>query len=180
MTNDECWSFVIRRSSMKGVSGKIMPHILVICTANICRSPVVEALLRQRVAARQLNGWTVSSAGTWAENGYRASTNSALLMAEEGMDISDHRSEMVTADSIAAADLVLCMETGHAEALRAEFPQHAHRIFLLSEMAGKRYSVADPYGRPLDAYRLMVREVSGLIDNGWSRIVELAQRNSNQ
>ena len=157
-----------------------MPHILVICTANICRSPVVAALLQQRIAARQMEGWTVSSAGTWAENGHRAANHSVQLMAEQGIDLHAHRSELVNADSIAAADLILCMESGHAEALRAEFPPHAHRIFLLSEMTGKRFSVADPYGRSLDAYKLMTREVSALIDNGWSHIVELARKYSNQ
>jgi protein-tyrosine-phosphatase len=180
MTNDEWWSFVVGHSSMKGVSGTTMPHILVICTANICRSPVVAALLRQRFAARQMNDWTVSSAGTWAENGHKAANYSAQVMAEQDIDLSDHRSEIINADSIAAADLILCMESGHVEALRAEFPQYANRIFLLSEMARKRFSVADPYGRSLDAYKRMTREVTALIDAGWPRILELAQGNGNQ
>jgi protein-tyrosine phosphatase len=155
-----------------------MPHILVICTANICRSPVVYGLLQQQLSDRQMGGWTVSSAGTWTENGHKASRHSVDLLAEQGIDLTDHRSEMVTAAAMAAADLVLCMESGHAEALRVEFPQQADRVFLLSEMVGKHFSVADPYGRSQDAYKLMIREVSGLIDNGWSRIVELAERNA--
>ena len=43
-----------------------MARILVICTANICRSPVAAALLRDRLRQRGLGDWTVSSAGTWA------------------------------------------------------------------------------------------------------------------
>jgi protein-tyrosine phosphatase len=157
-----------------------MPHILVICTANICRSPVVWALLQEKFDVEKLTDWTVSSAGTWTEDGYKAANYSTQLMAERGLDLSTHRSQLVTAEAIAAADLVLCMESGHVEALRAEFPDHANRIFLLSEMAGKQYSVADPYGRPLEAYQLMVREVAELIDQGWPRIVELALEREEQ
>jgi len=157
-----------------------MPHILVICTANICRSPVVWALLHEKFDTEKMTDWTVSSAGTWTEDGYKAANYSTQLMAERGLDLSAHRSQLVTAEAIAAADLVLCMEGGHVEALRAEFPDHANRIFLLSEMAGKQYSVADPYGRPLEAYQLMVREVSELIEQGWPRIVELALERKKQ
>ena len=49
-----------------------MAHIMVVCTANICRSPVAETLLRDRLEKEGLADWEVSSAGTWAETGQRA------------------------------------------------------------------------------------------------------------
>jgi protein-tyrosine phosphatase len=151
-----------------------MPHILVVCTANICRSPVVEAVLRDRLYHKGLADWTVSSAGTWAIVSRRASQFSEELMAEQGLDISDHQARMVDADQLKTADLVLCMEKGHVEALKVEFPQYAHKIYLLSQMAGYRYSISDPYGGPMSAYRDMVREVTRLIEAGLPRIIELA------
>jgi len=151
-----------------------MPHILVICTANICRSPVVEAVLRDRLHKKGLPDWTVSSAGTWAIVSRRASQFSEELMAEQGLDISNHQARMVDADRLKTADLVLCMEKGHVEALKVEFRQHAHKIHLLSQMAGYRYSISDPYGGPMTAYRDMVREVTRLIEAGLPRIIELA------
>ena len=69
-----------------------MTSILIVCTANICRSPVVEVLLKARLAERNLDDWQVSSAGTWAYDGRRPSELSELLMSEQGYDISDHRS----------------------------------------------------------------------------------------
>ena len=159
-----------------------MPHIVVVCTANICRSPVGEAILRQRLEAREKAAasgiqWQVSSAGTWAAYGQAASTYSVELMAEQGLDISDHGSRPVDQALLDTADLLLCMETGHAEALRAEFPQQAYKVSLLSEMAGPAYSVSDPYGGPRSEYERMVAEVGDLIDAGLPRIVELALAN---
>jgi len=124
--------------------------------------------------------WRVSSAGTWAARGQEASAFSVELMAEQGLDISNHRSQPVNEAMMAAADLVLCMETGHAEGLRAEFPNHAAKVYPLTEMAGTVYSVSDPYGGPRSEYQRMVAEVTGLIDAGLPKIMELALANEKQ
>jgi protein-tyrosine-phosphatase len=154
-----------------------MAHILVVCTANICRSPVAEALLQDRLDKRGLEGWTVRSAGTWAQWERGASRYSIEVMEQQGYDIGSHRARMVDASLVETADLVLCMEMGHAEALRVEFPALADKIFLLSEMVGERYSIPDPYGGPLKAYQQMVAELTKLIDEGLDQIIALVQRN---
>lgn len=152
-----------------------MPHILIVCTANICRSPVAEAILREQFQANAMEGWTVSSAGTWAIASGQAADNSRILMAERGLDISGHRAKMVDAAVLARADLVLCLGKGHAEALRVEFPPEAGKIYLLSEMIDKSYTIADPYGQDIDSYREMVKEVSMILDEGFPRIIFLAE-----
>ena len=154
-----------------------MPHILMICTANICRSPVAEGLLRDRLQKRSLTDWTVSSAGTWAQITRGASHNSVVVMRERGLDISQHVSQIVEALHMKQSDLILCMESGHAEALRAEFYAQAPKVHLLSEMAGRQYSISDPYGQELRSYVMMANEVEELIDEGLERIIELTQAN---
>lgn len=155
-----------------------MPHILIVCTANICRSPVGEALLRQKLQGQGLPNWQVSSAGTWAMDGRRAAEFSQKLMAERGLDITMHRSRNITADTLTGVDLVLCMEAGHAEALRAEFPALAHKIFMITEMRGRKYSVNDPYGGPLETYQQMVQELDEILTLGLPHIITLVQQKS--
>lgn len=157
-----------------------MPHILIICTANICRSPVAEGLLRDRLHKRGFLDWTVSSAGTWAQITRGASRNSVVVMKERGLDISQHVSQIVEASHMQRADLVLCMESGHAEALRAEFYSHAFKVHLLTEMSGRHYSISDPYGQALPAYVMMAKEVEQMIDEGLDRIIELTRLNANR
>jgi protein-tyrosine phosphatase len=154
-----------------------MAQILVICTANICRSPVATGLLKDRLEQRGLTDWTVSSAGTWAIVPRGASRNSVEVMQRNGYDISDHRARMVDDRMVIDADLVLCMEVGHAEALRAEFPSEAHKVFILSEMIDQSFSVSDPYGGPYSEYELMYEGIEDLIDSGLDRIIELASTN---
>ena len=72
------------------------------------------------------------------------------------------------------------METGHVEALRAEFPQHAWKIHLLGEMSGSAYSVNDPYGGPRSGYEQMLLELTDLVDEGLPQIKRLAVANVQQ
>jgi protein-tyrosine phosphatase len=153
-----------------------MAHILIVCTANICRSPVVAELLRDRLRRRGLSDWTVTSAGTWAMEARAASRFSVEVMRANGFDITGHRARMVDEAMLAEADLVLCMETGHAEALRVEFPAQADKIYMLTQMIDRNYSVADPYGGEYAEYERMFELIRDIIDGGLDRIIALARQ----
>jgi protein-tyrosine-phosphatase len=156
-----------------------MPFILIVCTANICRSPMAEALLRRKLDQDDVPGtWRVSSAGTWAADGFGASDHGILVMAERGLDTSQHKSRSVTEAMMATADLVLTMTANHAESLRAEFPEHGYKVYRLTEMAEMPYDVADPYGGSLSEYERTADELGYLIEKGLARIVALATENS--
>ena len=171
--NQEAW-----QRSVRLFSQQTMPQILIVCTANICRSPVGEVLLRDRLQKRGLTDWQIQSAGTWAQIRRGASQHSVQLMNEQGFDITNHRATMIDQKHMEQSDLLLCMEAGHVEALKVEFPTHAHKVYYLSEMIGKQYSISDPYGGPLEEYQMMVGELTGIIDSGLDRIIELAQQNA--
>jgi protein-tyrosine-phosphatase len=156
-----------------------MANILIVCTANICRSPVAAALLEDRLRQRGLRDWTVRSAGTWAIAPREASRYSIAVTKRVGLDITGHRSRMVEESQLAEADLVLTMEDGHAEALRAEFPLQADKVYMLSEMIGQTYNIPDPYGGPIQEYERMYVNLSEVIDKGLNRIVAQAQLNAN-
>ncbi len=155
-----------------------MAHILVVCTANICRSPIVAALLKDRLQKKGIGDWTVSSAGTWAQMKRGAARNSILVMTEYGLDISDHIAQMIEEAHLRESDLILCMESGHVEALKFEFPFYSDKVFLFTEMAGAPYSVHDPYGEPFDAFQKMAAELAEIVDTGLNRMIQIAEENS--
>ena len=98
-------------------------------------------------------------------------------MAERGLNLEPHRSQPVTESLMQQADLVLCLETSHARALRQAYPAHQHKIHTLRQIVKKRGSVRDPYGGSRQQYEGMVAEVEDLIAQGLPRIQALALEN---
>ena len=75
-----------------------MKTILFICTGNVCRSPMAEALFRHAVRGR--GEFRVLSAGLGAADGQPPTQHSVTAMRELGMDISAQRSRMLTTDLV--------------------------------------------------------------------------------
>lgn len=155
-----------------------MRTILMVCTGNICRSPMAEVLLQTRLARDpDRAAWQVVSSGIHAVQGLPASEHTVTVMQERGLDLSQHRSRRVTRRQVQEADLVLGMTPHHVEALRQAFPQEADRIHLLAAMAGQSHGVEDPYGQSLAVYRSVAEELNRLLKRGYERILSLAEGN---
>lgn len=130
--------------------------IVCVCTANICRSPMAEALLRHALAAEPepLKSYQVVSAGVSAWNGERVSTNSLRALKPVGLDLSKHQSQILTEELLNKADLILCMTSSHREYAEQMFPNASTPIYLFREFMGEGYDpeIPDPYGMSLPAY----------------------------
>jgi protein-tyrosine-phosphatase len=153
-----------------------VPSLLFVCTGNTCRSPMAMTLFKARLAESepQSAGWRVESAGTWAQDGSPAARYAREAMAARGLDLNRHQARTVTHELLNQFNLILVMETNHKEALCAEFPVLAGRIYLLSEMAGKQVSVDDPIGREPAEYVKCANLLDTWIENGWNNILKLS------
>ncbi|MBS1249482.1 MAG: Protein-arginine-phosphatase [Chloroflexi bacterium] len=151
-----------------------MPSVLFVCTANIIRSPMAEALFRRQVGeGGHGRVWRVSSAGTWTRGGDPPHPTVLELLGEMGIDLHGHRSREVDESLLAAADIVLVMERSHKEALQIEFPEDAKKIYLLSELQGVERDIVDPIGSPEIEYLTTFLEIQDYLQDAPNRIMEL-------
>ncbi len=153
-----------------------MPHLLLVCTANISRSPMAEGVARQYLAPYP--DWSVSSAAASAPGGSSASDKALQVLAERGIDLSAHRSRTLTPEMMAQADLVLVMAQSHKTYISEQF-LHAHKVHLFSEMAGSSNDIADPKGQPIEEYRRVLGEIDDLLKRGLDRIVGAVEKQDN-
>ncbi|RUR28317.1 low molecular weight phosphotyrosine protein phosphatase [Vreelandella andesensis] len=125
-------------------------HILVVCTGNICRSPVAEALLRQ-----QLPDYQISSAGLGALEGEPVSPFARQLAEDDGLDVTDHRARQLTATMIQTADLILVMTEGQRRAVGKQAPQALGKTLLLGRWLndGEGQDIPDPYRKTLEVFK---------------------------
>lgn len=112
------------------------PNVLVVCTANQCRSPVGAALLSDLSTRFGDGGWEVASAGTHATPGALAAPYSRRLTKRWGHDLSRHRAHRLDRDAVARADLVITLERDHLAAVVHLAPSAMSRSFTWLELAG--------------------------------------------
>jgi len=139
---------------------------------------MVQRLQTEAEGKQTRKEWRIESAGTWASEGNPVVRNVQQVMQERGLDVSDHLSRSISRDLLEEFNLVLTMERGHKEALQAEFPDLADRIYLLSEMANLEHDVEDPIGGPVEDFRATAKEIEEILRREFERIHELAKRRS--
>lgn len=151
---------------MRAIHG--MKNVLFICTGNICRSPMAEGLLRQMSAGRI----EAASAGLGAGRGQQPSAHAVNVLKEEGIDISDIRSQPVSAHLLQKADYIFTMTRDHLDMLLLLFPEMAAKARLLrfDEAAkGGRADVTDPIGGTCATYESCKEDIK----RAMPRVIEL-------
>lgn len=135
-----------------------------VCLGNICRSPLAEGILKQKIKQRGL-GWSVQSAGTghW-HIGEGPDPRSVAIAREYEIDISDQRARQIRPEDMDRYDLILTMDRSNYEDVLRLTQSEGHRakVEMIMNLAhpGSNQSVPDPYWN----------------DDGFERVFQMLER----
>lgn len=152
-------------------------NILVVCTGNTCRSPMAAVFLEKSLADRlgcersdlPGKGWQVQSAGLAARAGEPASAYAQQAVRAHGLDLSGHRSQPISADMLASADMIFGLTTAHCQALA---PYAESLGISLQVLAPSGYDIIDPFGADLAAYEACAAMISSAAQERCQQLLE--------
>jgi len=139
--------------------------ILVVCTGNVCRSPLAEQLLAKAAGEKFAGSVVVTSAGTEAPVGAPMSPLAAEISVGQGADPSAHAATQLTVDMVRAADLVLVASRAHRSEVARMLPRVARRLFTIREFGRLAEAVtetAPEAAESADDLRELVAKAVGL------------------
>jgi protein-tyrosine-phosphatase len=141
-----------RRQALAALRRRPRPaRLLAVCHGNICRSPVVAALLGRDLAPL---GIEVQSAGFTGPN--RPPPREAVAAAaRRGVDLSEHRSRLLTADLVRAVDLIVVMDPAQQRAVCERFGSWPRDVIVLGDLDPapvQTRTIRDPVNQPSDVF----------------------------
>lgn len=120
-------------------------NILVVCVGNICRSPILEALLKEQYPHKH-----VESAGLSALVGNPVDPKSQQVMTPYNIDMSNHIAKQIDENLVMKADLIFTMSDGQTKWIEERWPHCRGKTFKIGHWNNK--DIADPYRHDISLF----------------------------
>ena len=147
-----------------------MKKILFVCSGNTCRSPLAEGIAKKILSDSLPGQMEISSAGTSAMEGVRASGHSIQVARKHGIDISDHRARLLNKTLIKDSDLIVTMSSKHKDTIGIIEPAGLDYTFLLMDFCGEDGDIPDPVGSDIEGYKEVFELINSCLEQMKDRL----------
>jgi protein-tyrosine phosphatase len=150
-------------------------RILVVCSGNICRSPMAAAILRRDLEKAGIPA-LVLSAGTLGIHGTQAAPAALEAMKAIGLELGDHRSQGLSTQLARVADDILVMAPEHVDEVlerEATLEPKLVRLWEYTDPPGALEEIADPIGQNREAFVRCRELIEGCVARWVDRLKRL-------
>ena len=145
--------------------------VLVVCSGNICRSPMAAEYLRHVAARSGMSHLVVDSAGLLGINEAPVTAEAHRVVSEVGLDLTAHRSRGIASTDLRTADVVVVMTLDHLAEMEQRFPEGTQRRYLIRafengpDPVGSAPELEDPIGEDLQTYHECFAVIRDCVDH---------------
>lgn len=162
-----------RKKVLKVTSSNPSPSILFVCKGNICRSPYGECYLKS-ISKHNL---AIGSAGLETNDGLNANQDAIINGKNRGIDLTNHRTSILTTEKINQYDLILFMEPIQIIKALIKFPlqRNWNKYILLGELSEESLRtkvIMDPYGQDQSVFNKVFMIIESACNNLIARNME--------
>jgi protein-tyrosine phosphatase len=143
--------------------------VLFVCHANICRSPYAAAAARRRLPVPTVS---VASAGFIGPE-RSCPPEAVAVAAEHGIDLAEHRSQLIGPEHLRDVDLVVTMDQRQRRRLLSGRPRFRDRVVVLGDLDPEPVTsraVLDPVGQPAEVFQICYNRIDrcvGVLAASW-------------
>lgn len=134
--------------------------ILVVCTGNICRSPIGERYLRKYLPTKKID-----SAGTGALVDRSADPSAEKISLQNDLSLAGHKARQFTSELAKKYELILVMDKTHIEEIGKLAPEARGKTMLFGHWMNHR-EIPDPYRKSDEAFA-SVYQLIKLAGDSW-------------
>ena len=148
-------------------------NILFLCTGNLCRSPMAEALLKKFASRDGRRDLHARSAGTHAFAGSKSPAEAQQVASSVGLDLISHVAQPLALDLVEWADQIAVMSPEHADFIEMNYPEAIDKVVeLVKYRPGGRAgdTIKDPYGMKLFHYRQYFGELMEALQGYYAQL----------
>lgn len=132
-------------------------NIVVVGTNNTTRSFMAEAVLRRLCEEKEIDDVKICSRGLVVLFPEPVNPKAAQAVGNAGYKMKEFQAAKILPDDVEEADLILTITPEEKERLLSDYEEELKgdpKVFTLSEFAGEKVGIPNPYGKELEDYTL--------------------------
>jgi protein-tyrosine-phosphatase len=151
-----------------------LKKLLFVCSGNTCRSPLAEGIAKIKFPQSLSEDIEITSAGSSAIEGVPASDLAVRVASEHGIDISQHKTRLLSRSLVKQADLIVTMSSKHRQTVGILEPSALEHTYLLTDFCDDAAGdVPDPINGDIHVYRRTFQIIEKCLDSVKHRLKEL-------